>query len=208
MEIKWALESITVNKASGGDVIPVELFQILDNAVKVLHSICQQIWRTQQWPQDWKVPAFIPSPKKGNAKGCSNYLTVVLISHASKVMLKILQARLQQHVNHELHMFKLILEKAEEAEIKLPTSAGSVKKQESSRKTSISALLTMAKPLTLWITINWKIQEMGIPDHLTCLLRNLYADQEAKIRTGHGRTDWFQLGKGHHLSNLVLNIGF
>ena len=94
-------------------------------------------------------------------------------------------------------MFKLDLEKAEEAEIKLPTSVGSLKKQESSRKTSISALLTMPKPLTVWITINWKIlEEMGIPDHLTCLLRNLYAGQEATVRTGHGTTDWFQMGKG------------
>ena len=96
-------------------------------------------------------------------------------------------------------MFNLVLEKAEEPEIKLPTSAGSLKKQESSRKTSISALLTMPKPLTVWITINWKIlKEMGIPDHLTCLLRNLYADQEARVRTGHGTTDWFQIGKGVH----------
>ena len=94
-------------------------------------------------------------------------------------------------------MFKLVLEKAEEPEIKLPTSAGSSKKQESSRKTSISALLTMPRPLTVWITINWKIlKEMGIPDHLTCLLRNLYADQEASVRTGHRTTDWFQIGKG------------
>ena len=94
-------------------------------------------------------------------------------------------------------MFKLGLEKAEEPEIKLPTSAGSWKKEESSRKTSISALLTMPKPLTLWITINWKIlKEMGIPDHLTCLLRNLYTGQEATVRTGHGTTDWFQIGKG------------
>ena len=96
-------------------------------------------------------------------------------------------------------MFKLVLEKAEEPEIKLPTSAGSLKKQESSRKTSISALLTMPKPLTVWIIINWKIlKEMGIPDNLTCLLRNLYAGQEATLRTGHGTTDWFQIGKGVH----------
>ena len=102
-EVKWALESITTNKASGGDGIPVELFQILkDDAVKVLHSICQQIWKTQQWPQDWKRSVFIPIPKKGNAKECSNYCTIALISHASKVMLKILQARLQQYVNCEL----------------------------------------------------------------------------------------------------------
>ena len=95
-EVKWALESITTNKASGGDGIPVELFQILeDDAVKVLPSICQQIWKTQHWPQDWKRSAFIPIPKKGNAKECSNYRTTALISHVSKVMLKILQARLQ-----------------------------------------------------------------------------------------------------------------
>jgi len=94
--MKWALRSITTNKASGGDGIPVELFQILkDDAVKVLHSICQHIWKTQQWPQDWKTSVFIPIPKKGNTKECSNYRTIALISHASKVMLKILQARLQ-----------------------------------------------------------------------------------------------------------------
>ena len=102
-EVKWALGSITTNKASGCDGILVELFQILkDGAVKVLQSICQQIWKTQQWPQDWKRSVFIPIPKKRNAKECSNYHTIVLISHASKVMLKILQARLQQYVNHEL----------------------------------------------------------------------------------------------------------
>ena len=95
-KVKWVLESITMNKVSEGDGIPVELFQILeDDAVKVLHSIRQQIWKTQQWPQDWKMPVFIPIPKKGNAKECSNYHTVALISHTSKVMLKILQARLQ-----------------------------------------------------------------------------------------------------------------
>ena len=102
-EVKWALGSITTNKASAGDEIPVELFQILkDDAVKVLHSICQQIWKTQQWPQDRKMSVFIPIPKKGNAKECSNYRTIALISHASKVMLKILQARLQQYVKREL----------------------------------------------------------------------------------------------------------
>ena len=102
-EVKWALGSITTNKAIGGDGIPVQLFQILkDDAVKVLHSICQQIWKTQQWPQDWKKSVFIPISKKVNAKECSNYCTIALISHASKVMLKILQARLQQYVNCEL----------------------------------------------------------------------------------------------------------
>ena len=102
-EVKWALGSITTNKASGGDGIPVELFQILkDDAVKVLHSICQHTWKTQQWPQGWKRSVLIPIPKKSNAKECSNYHTIALISHASKVMLKILQARLQQYMNCEL----------------------------------------------------------------------------------------------------------
>ena len=102
-EVKWALGIITMNKASGGDGIPVELFQILkDDAIKVLHSICQQFWKTQQWPQDQKRSVFIPIPTKGKAKECSNYHTIALISHTSKVMLKILQARLQQYVNHKL----------------------------------------------------------------------------------------------------------
>ena len=102
-EVKWAIGIITVNKASGGAGIPVVLFQILkDDAVKVMHSICQQIWKTQQWPQDWKRSVFIPIPKKGNAKECSNYHIIALISHTSKVVLKIFQARLQQYVNREL----------------------------------------------------------------------------------------------------------
>ena len=122
--------------------------------MKVLHSICQQISKTQQWPQDWKKSVLIPIPKKDNAKECSNYRTIALISHASKLMLKILQSRLQQYVNHELPDVKLVLEKTEEPEIKLPTSAGSWKKQESSRKRSTSALLTMPKPLIVWTTIN------------------------------------------------------
>ena len=122
--------------------------------MKVLHSIYQQIWNTQQWLQDWKRSVFIPIPKKGNAKECSNYCTTALISHPSKVMLKIVQARLQQYMNCELPMFKLALEKAEEPEIKMPTSNGSSKKQESPRKTSTSVLLSTPKPLTVWITTN------------------------------------------------------
>ena len=192
-EVKWILGSITMNKASGGDGIPVELFQILkDEAVRVLHSICQQIWKTQQWPQDWKRSMFIPIPEKGNAEECSNYCTIELILHASKVMIKIFQARLKQYLNC-VQMFKLDLEKAEEPEINFPTS---LKKQESSRKTS-TALLITSKPLTVNHNKLWKIfKNKGIPDHLTCLLRNLYVGQEATVRTGHGTTDWFQIGKG------------
>ena len=142
-----------MNKASGGDGIPVELFQILkDDAVKVLHSICQQIWKTQQWPQDWKRLLFIPIPKKGNSKKSLNYRTIALISQANKIMFKIFQDRLREYVSCEIQMFKLALEKAEEPEFKLPTSIGSSKKQKSSRNTSTSALLTMQKLLTVWIT--------------------------------------------------------
>ena len=125
-EVKGALESITMNKASGGDGIPVKLFEILkDDAVKVLNSIRQQIWKTQQWPQDWKRSVFVLIPKKSNAKECSNYHTIALISQASKVMLKILQARIQQYVSCELPDVQAGFRKAEEPEIKFPTSVGS-----------------------------------------------------------------------------------
>ena len=154
-EVKWALGSITTNKASGGDGIPVELFQILkDDAVKVLHSICQQIWKTQQWPQDWKSSVFIPFPKKSNAKECSNYHTIALILHASKVMLKILQARLQQYVNCELPDVQAGFRKGRGTRDQIANICWIIEKQESSRKTSISALLTMPKPLAVWITKN------------------------------------------------------
>ena len=143
----------------------------------------------------WKRSVFIPIPKKGNAKECSNYL----ISHVSKVTLKILQARLQQYVNRDLPDVQAGFRKGRGTRGQIATSAGSSKKQESSRKTSISALLTMPKHLTVWITINcgkfWKRWEYQTT-WLTCLLRNLYAGQEATVETGHGTTDWFQIGKG------------
>ena len=161
-------------KASGGDGIRVELFQILkDDAVKVLHSICQHIWKTQQWPQDWKRSVFTPIPKKGNAKECSNYHTIALISHASKVMLKILQARLQQYMNYELPDGQAGFRKSKGTRDQIAKIHWIIKKAREFQKKS--ALLTMLKPLTVWITTNWKIlQEMGIPNHLTCLLKNLY----------------------------------
>ena len=162
----------------------------------MLHSICQQIWKTQQWPRDCERLVFIPISKKNNAKECLNYCTISLISHTSKLMLKITSG-FSSTWTVNFQMFKLDLEKAEEPEIKMPTSIGSSKKQKSSRKTSTSALLTMPNHLTVWITTNWKIlKEMGIPDHLTCLLRNLYAGQEARVRTGCRTTDWFRIGKG------------
>ena len=165
--------------------------------MKVLLSICQQIWKTQQWPQDWKRLVFILVPKKGNAKECSNYRTVVLISHASKVMLRILQARLQQYMNCELADVQAGFSKSREPEIKLPTSVGSSKKQESSRKIIYSCFIDYAKAFDC-VDHNkmWEIfQDIGIPDHLTCLPIYLHASQEATVRSGHGTTDWFQIGK-------------
>ena len=154
-----------MNKASGGNGIPVELFQILkDDAVKVLHSICQQIWKTQQWPQDWKRSVFIPIPQKGNAKECLNYRTTLLISHTSKVLLKILQARrLQQYVNRELPDVQAGFRKGRGTRVQIAIhQTASSKKQEHSRKTSTFALLTTPKPLAVMDQNKlWKIlQEM------------------------------------------------
>ena len=154
-EVQWALESITTNKASGGDGIPVELFQILkDDIVKMLHSICQQIWKTQQWPQGWKRSVFIPILKKGNAKECINYHIIAVISHASKVMLKILQARLQQYVNSEVPDVQAGFRKGRGTRDQIANIRWIIEKAREFQKTSISALLTMPKPLTVWITIN------------------------------------------------------
>ena len=172
-QVKWAFGSITTNKASGGDGIPVELFQILrDDAVKVLHSICQQIWKTQQWPQDWKRSVFIPIPKKGNAKEFSKYHTIALISHASKVMLKILQARLQQYMNQELPDVQAGFRKGRGTRDQITNIHRITEKaREFQKKTTTSASLTKLKPLTVNHNKLWKIlKEMGIPDHLTCLL--------------------------------------
>ena len=263
-----------MNKANGDDGIPAELLKILkDDAVKVLHSICQQIWKTQQWPQDWKRSVFILIPKKGNAKECQSYRTIALISHASKIMLKILQARLEQQVNHELlhsyvrkfgklssghrtgksqfsfqsqrkqcqRVFRLPYNCTHstcwQGYTQKPSSQASaeceprnssvqavfqrgrgtnihwiIKKARRFQKNIYFASLTMLKPLTVCITIKlWKIlKEMGAPDHITCLLRNLHAGQEGTVRTGHGTADWFQIGKavhhGYMLSSCLFNL--
>ena len=159
----------------------------------MLHSICQPIWKTQQWPQDWRRSVFISIPKKGNAKECSNYYTMVLISHASKVMVKILQARLQQYMNQELPDVQAGFRKGRGTRNQI----ANIQKRENPKKTSISASLTTLKLLTVWIITNWKIlKEMGIADHRTCLLRNLYAGREATVITRHGTMHWFQMGKG------------
>ena len=198
-EVKWALESITTNKPSESDGIPAELFQILkDDAVKVLHSICQQIWKTQQWPQDWKRSVFIPIPKKGNTKECSNYHTIALISHASKVMLKILQARFQQYVNQELPDVQAGFRKCRKARNQIANLHWIIIKARVPEKNIYFCFIDYAKALD-YVDQNklWKIlQEMRIPGHLTCLLRNLYAGQEATVRTRHETTEWFQIVKG------------
>ena len=170
-EVKWALESITTNKASGGDGIPVELFQILkDYAVKVLYLICQQIWKTQQWPQDWKRSVFIPIPKKGNAKEYSNYRTIALISRASKVVLKILHARLQQYVNHELPDVQVGFRKGRRTRDQIANICWIIEKAREFQKNVW--FIDYAKAFDC-VDQNklWKIlKEMGIPDHLICLL--------------------------------------
>ena len=177
-EVKWALGSITMNKASGGDGIPVELFQILkDDAVRVLHSKCQQIWKTQQWPQDCKRSVFISIPKKGNAKECSNYHTTALISHTGKVMLKILQARLQQYVNRDLTDVQTGFRKGRGTRDQIANIHWIMEKARQFQKNIYFCFIDYAKAFEC-VDHNtmWKIlKEMKIPDHLTCLLRNLYA---------------------------------
>ena len=177
----------------------------------MLHSTCQHIWKTQQWPQDWERSVLIPIPKKGNAKECSNYRTTELISHTSKVMLKILQTRLWQYINYELPDVQARFRKGRGTRNQITNIHWIIKKARECQKKPTFALLTMPKPLTVWITTNWKIlKEMGIPNHLTCLLSNLFAGQEATVRSGHGTTDWFQIGKeigqGCILSPCLFNL--
>ena len=149
-ELKWALGSITTNKASGGDRIPAELFKILkDDAVEVLHSVCQQIWKTQQWPQDWKRSVFIPIPKKSNAKKHSSYHTIALISHTCKVTLKIFQARLQQYVNRKLPDVQAGFRKGRGTRDQIANIYWIIEKAKEFQKNIYSASLTTLKPLTV-----------------------------------------------------------
>ena len=183
-----------MNKTSGSDGIPTELFQILkDDAVKVLHSVCKQIWKTQQWPQDWKSSVFIPIPKKG-----SNYHIIALTSHASKVMLKILQTRLQQYVNRELPDVQVGFRKGRGTRDQIANICWIIEKAKEFQKNIYFCFIDCTKAFDCVDHSNlWEIlQEMGISDHLTCLLRNLYAGQEATVRTRCRKMDWFQIGKG------------
>ena len=196
-----------MNKVKRGNEIPAELFQVLkDDAIKMLHSVCQQIWKTQQWPRDWKRSVFIPIPKKGNAKECSDYHTIALISCSSKVMLKILQVRFQQHLNHELPDVQAGFRKGRATRDQIASIHWIIKKAREFQKNIYFCFSAYAKAF-ICVDHNklWKIlKEMGIPDHLTCLLRNPYVNQEATVRTGHGTTNWFKIGKGS--SKLEKNI--
>ena len=166
--------------------------------MKELKSICQQIWKTQQWPQDWKRSVFIPIPKTGNAKECSNYHTIALISHDSKIVLKFLKVRLQQYVNHELPDVQGGFRKGRGTRDQIASIRWIIEKAREFQKNIYFCFTDYAKAFDC-VDHNklWKIlQEMGIPGHLTFLFRNLYAGQEATVRSGHGTTDWFQIRKG------------
>ena len=184
-------------KAGGGNGIPVELFQV-HVAVKVLNLICQQIWKTQQQLQDWKRSVFILIPKKSNAKQCSNYYIIALISHAIKGKLKILQARLQSYVNWEFTDVQAGFRKDRETRDQIANIRWIIENAREFQKNIYFCFIEYSKTFDC---VNHNkllkiLKEMGIPDHLTFLLRNLYAGQEATIRTGHITTNWFQIGKG------------
>jgi len=188
------------------DGIPVKLFQILkDDAVKVLHSRCQKIWKTQQWPQDWKKSVFILISKKDSANESSNYHAIALISYANKVMLNIRQARLQQYMNRELPDVQVGFRKGRGTRDQIANIHWITEKAREFQKNIHFFFIDYAKALDC-VDHNklWKIlKEIQIPDHLTYLLRNLYAGQEATVRTGHETTDWFQIGKGVHQSCIL-----
>ena len=205
-----SLESINTNKAIEGDGITAELFQILKgDAVKMLHSICQQIRKTQQWPWDWKMSVFIPIPKKGNAKECSYYWAIALFSHTSQV---ILQDQFHQYGNWELPDVQLQFRKGRGTRVQTANTIWIIEKSREFQKKIYFCFIDYAKAFDS-VDHNklWKIlKEMWIPDHLTCLLRNLNASQKAAIRTGHGTIDWFKIEKwvcqGCILSPFLFNF--
>ena len=200
-KVKWALGRITTNETSGSDEIPAQLFQILkDDAVKVLHSICQQIWKTEQCHKTGKGQFSFQSRRKAMPKNAQTTTQLHSFSHASKVMLKILQARLQQYVNQELPDVQAGFRKGRGIRNQIASIRWIIEKAREFQKSMYFCFIDHAQAFD-YVDHNklWKIlQEMGIPDHLTCLLRNLYAGQEATVRTGLGTRDWFQIGKGVH----------
>ena len=195
MQSQVGLRKHHYKQTSGSDGIPVDLFQILKgDPLKVLYSICQQIWKTQQWPQDWKRSVFNQISTKGNAKECSHYCIIALISHAGKVMLKVLQARFPQYVNREIPDVQAGFRKGRGTRDQMSNIHWIIEKAREFQKNIYFCFINYAKAFDCVNNHNnlWKIlQEMGIPDHLTCLLRNLYAGQEATVRTIHGTTYWF-----------------
>uniref|UniRef100_A0A803STX0 ribonuclease H n=1 Tax=Anolis carolinensis TaxID=28377 RepID=A0A803STX0_ANOCA len=206
-EVEWALRSTANNKAAGDDGIPAELFKILkDDAVKMMHAICQQIWKTQEWPSDWKKSIYIPIPKKGNARECSNFCSVALISHASKVMLKILQGRLQQYMARELPDVQAWFRKGRGTRDQIVNICWIIEEAREFQKNIYFCFIDYSKAFNcvnhnkLWHVLGG----MGTPSHLVCLLRNLYKDQIATVRTDHGTTDWFKIGKGVRQGCILL----
>ena len=197
-EVKWALESITTSKASGGDGIPVELFQILkEDAVKVLHSIYQQIWKTQQWPQDWKRSVFIPIPKKASAKDCSSYCPVVFILHHSKVMLKILQTRLQQYVNQELPDVQAGFRKGRGTRDQIDNNWWIIQKAKKFQKNF--CFMNYTKAFDCVDHTKRKIlKEMEISNNFTCLLRNLVFGSKSKLEPYMEQWTGSKLGKEYN----------
>ena len=188
-KVKWALGSTAVNKASGCNGIPVELFKTLkDDAIKVLHSICQQIWKTQQWPQDWKRSILIPVPKKDSAKECANRRTVALISHANKVVLKILHATLQHYADQELPDVQAGFRKERGNRDEISNIRWIIEKAGEFQRNLYLCFIDYPKAFDCVDHTVETLKEMVIPDHLTCLLRNLYVDQETTVRTPHGTT--------------------
>ncbi|KAF7243638.1 hypothetical protein EYD10_10057 [Varanus komodoensis] len=195
-EVQWALGSLSNNKASGGDSIPAELFQILkDNAVKMLHSICQQIWKTQQWPQDWKTLVYIPIPQKGDAKNVQITAPLHSFHMLAKLCSKSYKLGSSCMWTENYQKYRQGFEEAEELEIKWPTYIGSWRKPEKNIYfcfTDYAKAFDCVDHNKLWQVL----KEMGVPDHLICPLRNLYVGQEATVRTGHGTTDWLKIEKG------------
>ena len=197
-EVMWALGSTAANKAGGCHKISAELFEILkDDAVKVLHSTCQQIWKIQQWPQYWKRSILIPTLKEDSTKECSKHWTIVLISHARKVMLNILQVRLQHYVNRELPDVQARFRKSRSRD-QIANIRWIIEKAKEFQKNTYLCFTDYAKAFDC-VDHNkvWKtLKKMGIQDHLTCLLRNPYAGQEATVTTMYGTTNWFRIEKG------------
>uniref|UniRef100_A0A803TCU4 ribonuclease H n=1 Tax=Anolis carolinensis TaxID=28377 RepID=A0A803TCU4_ANOCA len=196
-KVEWALRSTANNKAAGDDGIPAELLKILkDDAVKVTHAICQQIWKTEEWSSDWKKSIYIPIPKKVNAKECSNFRTVALISHGSKVMLKILQCRLQQYMERELPDVQAGFRKGRGTRDQIANIRWIMEEAREFQKNIYFIDYSKAFNCVDHNKLRHVLGGMGIPSHLVCLLRNLYKDQVATVRTDHGTTDWFKIGKG------------